>query len=83
MQRFWVAPQEFSQKPQNTKRGHNWEENGLKVHHTENSLQLRDILRDGTRVDCGSVRTVYAELATEIVCPRISNVGMAKHIFPN
>jgi hypothetical protein len=37
------------------KRGCNQEKTAEKVHHVEESLQLFDILRGGTRVDCTGV----------------------------
>ncbi len=53
LQRFWVSPQEISQRPQNA--GTTRRKMAVKVYQANKSLQLPDILRGGTRVDCGGV----------------------------
>jgi hypothetical protein len=53
LQHFLCYPSEDPSEV--AKRGCNQEETAIKAHHAEESLQLLNILRGGTRVDCGSV----------------------------
>ncbi len=72
LQHFWASPQEISQNMlQNT--GTSRKKTAVKVHQSEKSLHLLDILKGGKIVDCS--------VCSEIMCPRISKAKTAKTHF--